>query len=45
VRPFSNLYGLPTCVDKRLTQEDYIVFEAGTHICAYTQKNETDRDE
>jgi Ala-tRNA(Pro) deacylase len=31
MRPFGNLYGLPTCVDKRLTQEDYIVFEAGTH--------------
>ena len=34
MRPFSNLYGLPTCVDKRLTQEDYIVFEAGTHTDA-----------
>jgi len=34
VRPFGNLYGLPTCVDKRLTQEDYIVFEAGTHTDA-----------
>jgi len=32
MRPFGNLYGLLTCVDKRLTQEDYIVFEAGTHI-------------
>src|SRR2546428_7827784 len=29
--PFGNLYGLPTYVDKRLSQEDYIVFEAGTH--------------
>jgi len=26
IRPFGNLYGLPTCMDKRLTQEDYIVF-------------------
>jgi Ala-tRNA(Pro) deacylase len=34
VRPFGNLYGLPTCVNKRLTQEDYIVFEAGTHTDA-----------
>jgi Ala-tRNA(Pro) deacylase len=31
---FGNLYGLPTCVDKRLTQEDCIVFEAGTHTDA-----------
>ena len=29
--PFGNLYGLPTYVDRRLAQEDYIVFEAGTH--------------
>jgi Ala-tRNA(Pro) deacylase len=29
--PFGNLYGLPTYVDKRLSREDYIVFEAGTH--------------
>jgi Ala-tRNA(Pro) deacylase len=29
--PFGDLYGLPTYVDHRLTQEDYIVFEAGTH--------------
>src|SRR6267143_1516439 len=29
--PFGNLYGLPTYVDKSLSQEDYIVFEAGTH--------------
>src|SRR5258708_14079050 len=34
MQPFGNLYGLPTCVDKRLTQEDYIVFEAGTHTDA-----------
>jgi Ala-tRNA(Pro) deacylase len=32
--PFGNLYGLPTYVDRRLTQEDYIVFEAGTHTDA-----------
>jgi Ala-tRNA(Pro) deacylase len=32
--PFGNLYGLSTYVDKRLTQEDYIVFEAGTHTDA-----------
>jgi Ala-tRNA(Pro) deacylase len=29
--PFGILYGLPTYVDRRLTQEEYIVFEAGTH--------------
>lgn len=32
--PFGNLYGLPTYVDKSLSQEDYIVFEAGTHTDA-----------
>jgi Ala-tRNA(Pro) deacylase len=32
--PFGNLYGLATYVDKRLAQEDYIVFEAGTHTDA-----------
>jgi Ala-tRNA(Pro) deacylase len=32
--PFGNLYGLPTYVDQRLAQEDYIVFEAGTHTDA-----------
>ena len=32
--PFGNLYGLPTYVDNRLAQEDYIVFEAGTHTDA-----------
>jgi Ala-tRNA(Pro) deacylase len=32
--PFGHLYGLPTYVDKRLAQEDYIVFEAGTHTDA-----------
>lgn len=30
--PFGNLYNLPTCVDKHLSEQDYIVFEAGTHI-------------
>jgi len=29
--PFGNLYGVPTYVDKSLSQEDYVVFEAGTH--------------
>lgn len=29
--PFGNLYGLPTYVDKHLAEQDYIVFEAGTH--------------
>ncbi len=32
--PFGNLYGVPTYVDKSLTQEDYIVFEAGTRTDA-----------
>ena len=32
--PFGNLYGLPTYVDKILTEEDYIVFEAVTHTDA-----------
>ena len=32
--PFGNLYGVPTYVDKSLSQEDYIVFEAGTHADA-----------
>ena len=32
--PFGNLYGLPTYVDERLAQEEYIVFEAGTHTDA-----------
>ena len=32
--PFGNLYGLATYVDERLTQQDYIVFEAGTHTDA-----------
>jgi Ala-tRNA(Pro) deacylase len=29
--PFGNLYGLQTYVDKDLAEQDYIVFEAGTH--------------
>jgi Ala-tRNA(Pro) deacylase len=29
--PFGNLYGLTTYVDKHLAEQDYIVFEAGTH--------------
>jgi len=32
--PFGNLYGLPTYVDRRLAEEDYIVFEAGTYTQA-----------
>jgi Ala-tRNA(Pro) deacylase len=27
-------YGLPTYVDRSLSQQDYIVFEAGTHTYA-----------
>jgi Ala-tRNA(Pro) deacylase len=29
--PFGPLYGLPVYVDRALTEDDYIVFEAGTH--------------
>jgi Ala-tRNA(Pro) deacylase len=32
--PFGNLYGLPTYVDKDLAEQEYIVFEAGTHTDA-----------
>jgi len=32
--PFGNLYDVPTYVDKSLAQENYIVFEAGTHTDA-----------
>ena len=32
--PFGNLYGLTTFVDKNLAEQDYIVFEAGTHTDA-----------
>ena len=30
MRPSGNLYGSPTYANKRLSQEDYIVFETGT---------------
>ncbi|MEO7860346.1 MAG: YbaK/EbsC family protein [Nitrospirales bacterium] len=29
--PFGNLYRLPVCVDQSLTEEEEIVFQAGTH--------------
>jgi Ala-tRNA(Pro) deacylase len=29
--PLGNLYGVQTLVDTRLTEQDYVVFEAGTH--------------
>jgi Ala-tRNA(Pro) deacylase len=32
--PLGNLYGLPTYIDKHLAEQDYIVFEAGTHTDA-----------
>ena len=32
--PFGNLYGLSTYVDRTLPEQDYIVFEAGTHTDA-----------
>jgi Ala-tRNA(Pro) deacylase len=32
--PFGNLYGLSTFVDKHLAEQEYIVFEAGTHTDA-----------
>jgi Ala-tRNA(Pro) deacylase len=32
--PFGNLYGLATYADKNLAEQDYIVFEAGTHTDA-----------
>ena len=32
--PFGNLYGLPTYVDQSLAEQEYIVFEAGTHTDA-----------
>jgi Ala-tRNA(Pro) deacylase len=32
--PFGNLFGLPTYVDEHLAEQDYIVFEAGTHTDA-----------
>ena len=36
--PFGDLYGLPTYVDRSLTKEDFIVFEAGTHTDAIRLK-------
>jgi Ala-tRNA(Pro) deacylase len=32
--PFGSLYGLPTYIDRALSKEDFIVFEAGTHTDA-----------
>jgi Ala-tRNA(Pro) deacylase len=32
--PFGNIYGLLTFVDKHLAEQEYIVFEAGTHTDA-----------
>ena len=32
--PFGNLYGMATYVDQSLTEDDFIVFEAGTHTDA-----------
>ena len=32
--PFGNLYGLSTYMDKHLAEQEYIVFEAGTHTDA-----------
>ena len=32
--PIGNLYNLPTFVDEDLAEQDYIVFEAGTHTDA-----------
>ena len=32
--PFGNLYGVPTYVDKSLTEDAFIIFEAGTHTDA-----------
>lgn len=29
--PFGNLYGLPVYVDRSLAEEEFIVFQAGTH--------------
>jgi Ala-tRNA(Pro) deacylase len=36
--PFGNLYGLTTYVDRALSKEDFIVFEAGTHTDAIKLK-------
>jgi Ala-tRNA(Pro) deacylase len=32
--PFGSLYGLPTYVDQSLTDDEFVVFEAGTHTDA-----------
>jgi Ala-tRNA(Pro) deacylase len=29
--PFGNLYGIPVYVDRSLTEDEEIVFQAGTH--------------
>jgi Ala-tRNA(Pro) deacylase len=36
--PFGNLYGLTTYLDRALSKEDFIVFEAGTHTDAIKLK-------
>ncbi|HXG94260.1 MAG TPA: YbaK/EbsC family protein [Blastocatellia bacterium] len=36
--PFGNLYGLDVYVDESLTQDDEIVFNAGTHVDAIRMK-------
>jgi len=36
--PFGKLYGLPTLIDQSLTEEETIVFEAGTHTDAIKMK-------
>jgi Ala-tRNA(Pro) deacylase len=38
--PFGNLYGLTTYLDRALSKEDFIVFEAGTHTDAIKLKYE-----
>jgi Ala-tRNA(Pro) deacylase len=36
--PFGNLYGLTTYLDRALSKEEFIVFEAGTHTDAIKLK-------
>lgn len=36
--PFGNLFGLQTFMDESLKQDDYIVFQAGTHTQAIKMK-------
>jgi Ala-tRNA(Pro) deacylase len=36
--PFGHLYNVPTYVDRSLTDDDFIVFEAGTHQDAIKMK-------